>query len=142
MVRTPTCLPADDEHTVPVVVRGEALPISEAEAEIVARFDGLRTLAEVARECRTSITSVRSLILQLAFLGAVQLDELTEVDELDCFSLEETGERRSSRTTVLPEEPILLTRRKRAPGFVRLPNDSPLVAAVLSALSALDRSDD
>lgn len=137
MVRTPTCLPADDEHTVPVVVRGEALPISEAEAEIVARFDGLRTLAEVARECRASITSVRSLILQLAFLGAVELDELTDVDELDCFEI-----RRSSRTTVLPEEPILLTRRKRAPAWVRLPNDSPLVTAVLQALAVLDRTED
>jgi len=119
---------------VPVLVAAGTLPISAVEAAIVAQFDGLRTVTDVALAAGASLSSVRALILQLAFYGAVVLDEWMQVDDLDILD---------ERCATLPPEPvepeaILLKRRRKAPKVLRVADDSPLIAAVLAALAALE----
>jgi hypothetical protein len=118
-------------EAVPVLVDRDWKPSTDDEAQIVARVDGLTTVEEIACEVGARLSCVRALIYQLAWLGAVELHEWMDVE--DDQIVEEIP-----NPPPLVAEPMPLTRRRKpAPEVRMLPNESPLVSAVLAELARL-----
>ncbi len=120
-------------EAVPVLVDTDWKPSTDDEAQIVARVDGLTTVEEIACEVGARLSSVRALIYQLAWLGAVELHEWMDVED------EQIIEEIPNPPPLVAEPMPLTRRRQRAPDMRRLPNESPLVSAVLAELARLSQ---
>lgn len=104
-------------EAVPVLVDHEWQANSD-DAQIVARIDGASSVEEIACEAGARLSSVRLLVFQLTWLGAVELHECTEIDDEQI--VEVTEQPRPAFADALP-----LTRRRPA-------NDSLLLSAMLA----------
>lgn len=66
----------------PVLVRAvDGLPLGDPERSLVAYFDGLHTIDEIARETGSTTLQVRALVSDLVWFGAVALEEVMQVAE-------------------------------------------------------------
>lgn len=115
-------------ETVPVLVVESWRPSSVSHAEILSMLDGVSSVEEIAREAGARLSSVRALISRLAKLGAVELVEWADDEDIEL--IEEAVE-----STTRAVARACANRRTPAPTFVRLSDESPLVEAVLAHIS-------
>ncbi len=73
----------------PVLVRAvDGLPLGDPERSLLAYFDGLHTIDEIASESGSSALQVRALVSDLVWFGAVALEEVMQVAEGELFANE------------------------------------------------------
>lgn len=121
---------------VPILLRPDlvddgGIPLTALERAVVARFDGLRTIEDVASVMVVAVGRVRALIAQLEWYGVVALDELVVVDEVDLLD----EEPREAEAVPLARG---RARRRPAATFPCTEQDTSLVSMVLAALSQMD----
>lgn len=110
-------------EAVPVLVDHDWQATSDDDALIVSRVDGVSSVEEIACEAGARLSSVRALIFQLTWLGAVELHERMEIDDDEIVEIVDPPP--------LVADALPLTRRRPPP------TEAPLVSAVLAALGRL-----